>query len=629
MPSPSMLRKRGARSSGLTTILRQSVHEKKKHAARHSQKLTCKSISAILISIVIILVIQRSKDEGAPVIHLETISILTTVPIGFTLSHLPIHEGSFEVFLDDKLISLMNPKTPNSMNFGTCDIADHGENVLNHAFSLGQGQLGQKTQYLKQGNHIIEVKQRRDGQQSKDYAQMEVQVDAPPELILGGGSSSQYEHAYNLALVEVGHCIACNHFVAGTGWAQLWTRDTSFAAELGAALIHPNVVKQSLYTSVETLANGNEVWLQDKCGHFGGWPNLSDAIVGTRGAWAFYLATGDKEFLKWAYHVTKDSLHRAEDEVFDNDSGLFKGCSSFLESNSGYPEKYMDDGELVGKTKALSTNMLYYAGYNLAAKMGKELEIDHKHINTLEDKAISLKAAIQKRLWSEEKNNYAYFEDENGILVNNNEGLGSSLALLDFNDEERNAAMLKSTYTTEYGIPCLWPQFPHTPGFFQFRIARHYHNGRIWPFVQGYFAIAAAHHKQMELLSHELKGLTALSQKGNTFAEFYQLNGTFPEERREQLWSATGYLAMIYHGVFGIRLGLDGIRFSPMKSPDLFDAAIIHLNNVRYRGMILNIHLSGQGTTIESFHLNHEKQNEPFIAADEAGVFDIDISLTN
>ena len=103
-----------------------------------------------------------------------------------------------------------------------------------------------------------------------------------------------YENSYKLALKEIGQNIACNHFVAGTGWSQLWTRDTSFAAELGAALIHPQVVQKSLMASVEVWENGENVWLQDKCGHFGGWPNLSDAIVGVRGAWSLYLVNGDK-----------------------------------------------------------------------------------------------------------------------------------------------------------------------------------------------------------------------------------------------------------------------------------------------------------------------------------------------
>ena len=57
----------------------------------------------------------------------------------------------------------------------------------------------------------------------------------------------------------------------------------------------------------------------------------------------------------------------------------------------------MNDGELVGKTKALSTNMLYYAGYKLTAKMGRELGVAEKPIHDLEEKANQLKDTIQRR----------------------------------------------------------------------------------------------------------------------------------------------------------------------------------------------------------------------------------------
>ena len=40
--------------------------------------------------------------------------------------------------------------------------------------------------------------------------------------------------------------------------------------------------------------------------------------------------------------------------LFLNARTVFRGCSSFLESNSGYPEKYENDGELVGRTKVNS-----------------------------------------------------------------------------------------------------------------------------------------------------------------------------------------------------------------------------------------------------------------------------------
>ena len=213
------------------------------------------------------------------------------------------------------------------------------------------------------------------------------------------------------------------------------------------------------------------------------------------------------------------------------------------------------------------------------------------------------------------------------MLVEQMEGLGTSLSLLDFDDKERNEKMLNSTYVSDYGIPCLWPQFKYTPDFFEWRIARHYHNGRLWPFVQGYWAMAAAQHRRIDLVADAVKALTTLSRVGNTFAEYYHLNATYEEERRSQLWSATGYLSMIYHGVFGIRLELDGIRFSPMKPDNLFQPEIIHLNGLRYRGMKLNIHLHGHGMEIDSFELNHQKPSEPFIKSGETGSIDVDIFL--
>ena len=58
------------------------------------------------------------------------------------------------------------------------------------------------------------------------------------------------------------------------------------------------------------------------------------------------------------------------------------------------------------------------------------------------------------------------------MLVETTEGLGTSLAMLEFDDNERNEMMIESTHTTEYGITCLWPQFKYSPDFFEWRIAR-------------------------------------------------------------------------------------------------------------------------------------------------------------
>ena len=247
--------------------------------------------------------------------------------------------------------------------------------------------------------------------------------------------------------------------------------------ELGAGLLNPDMSKQSLKKSIQRDREFGEVWLQDQCGHFGGWPNLSDAIVGVRGAWSIYLTTGDTEWLAWAYNITKNSLLRAERDVYDSSSGLFLGCSSFMESNSGYPEKYRGNGKLVGKTKALSTNLLHYAGYKLGAEMAKQLSKPQAEVQQLETKGNALRDKIRSRLWLPENGYYSYVEDENNELLQQMEGLGESLALLDDfeTDKQRINSIFASTHRTKRGLPCLWPQFKLTvAGIFDY-----YHNGRI------------------------------------------------------------------------------------------------------------------------------------------------------
>lgn len=83
----------------------------------------------------------------------------------------------------------------------------------------------------------------------------------------------ELQKAYDLAFSEVDQNIHPNqkHFIAGAGWTQLWTRDTSYAIELGAGLIHPDISLISLSACTEHVPNIGAVWLQDVCGHFGGW----------------------------------------------------------------------------------------------------------------------------------------------------------------------------------------------------------------------------------------------------------------------------------------------------------------------------------------------------------------------
>jgi len=437
----------------------------------------------------------------------------------------------------------------------------------------------------------------------------------------------EYDDAFNLAMKEVGENVVNGRFIAGHGWDTLWTRDTAYAVELAGGLFHPEPSKVSLLACQEDKGTqGEKVWLQDECGHFGGWPKLSDAIVGAQGAWALYLSSGDKEFLNLAYNLTKNSLSRAERDVYEKSSGLFLGCSSFMESNSGYPAKYSMRGDLVGRTKALSTNMLHYNGYKLGSLMGKELGASEEEVKGLEDKAANLRDAVRKRMWIKDKGHYSYVEDEENKLMHTHEGLGSSLVLLapEFEtDQKRIASMFETAHRTEYGITCLWPKFDDPEDGSD--TATYYHNARLWPFVQSYWAIAAARHGRVEDFSKELNGVVKLSQKGNTFAEFYEVNGTHVDERQRQLWSDAGFLGMVHQGLFGMALESKGARFSPVKPKEMGDT--ISLKNIPYRNMMLDVSVKGHGASVKSFKLDGQEQSDHFVSNVLEGAHAVEIEL--
>lgn len=415
-----------------------------------------------------------------------------------------------------------------------------------------------------------------------------------------------YDAAYAKAVRDVAASVANGAFVAGEAWPTVWVRDASYAIDLGAGLMWPAVAAATMRGVV---ADG--AWQQDRCAHFGGWPRLTDAIVGASGAWASFVVTGDLDFLRWSHEVTRASLARAEREVFDG--GLFRGCASFMESDSAYPPRFAFRGRAVGATKALSTNVLYHRGYTVAAWAARLLGEDPE---PFEDKATTLRQAINDRLWRGD--HYAYYEGSDRW-----EGLGTALAILwGVADDDQATAIFRTVRPTPHGLPCLWPPYPLWRPWL-LRDEYHYHNATIWPFVQGYWAWAAASRGETGVFAAELASLADLAGRAPTYHEFYRRGTGRPDGSARQLWSAAGYLAMIHHGLFGVVLEHDEIRFRPVV-PATFST--LRLSGLRYRDMTLEINVTGAGNTIASFLLDGVAQPAPAIPATLTGTHRIDIT---
>ncbi|WP_394839813.1 hypothetical protein LVJ94_23280 [Pendulispora rubella] len=445
---------------------------------------------------------------------------------------------------------------------------------------------------------------------------------ASAKLAFSSGLAN-YDAAYGKALGVIQADVKNGVFIAGQNWDQVWTRDTSYSIDLGAGLLYPDVAKKTLEGMTEDDAFG-KVWIQDKAGHFGGWPNLSDAIVGAQGAWSLYLTTGDQALLEWSYGITANSLKRAERDVFKSDAGLFGGCSSFMESNSGYPKKYENTKTGLAETKALSTNLLYYRGYVVAAKMATLLNKPSEAAG-FEAKAEALKKAINDRLWMADKGYYAYFEEKDGTKEPKMEGTGESFAILwGVADASKTQSILEKTHITQWGIPCLWPQYAD---WMQYDAgdADYYHNGMVWPFVQGYWGWASTQSKNVPRFQYEFDRIRALSEKNETFQEFYTPEDGHPDGSPRQLWSASGYLSMVYHGIFGMTFEPTGVTFAPVVPPAFAQST---LDNIPYRGMTLHASVTGTGTEVAKFSVDGTEQADHRIPSNLTGAHRVDIVMT-
>lgn len=122
----------------------------------------------------------------------------------------------------------------------------------------------------------------------------------------------------------------------------------------------------------------------------------------------------------------------------------------------------------------------------------------------------------------------------------------------------------------------------------------------------------------------ELDALIKLSGKNNTFMELYRPEDGAPDGSPRQLWSASGFLSMVYHGLFGMDFQAAGVRFAPVVPAGFQE---LTLRNVKYRDAQLSIVVKGNGTRVREFKLDAKTQRKPFFDAAAKGPHEIEIVL--
>jgi hypothetical protein len=416
--------------------------------------------------------------------------------------------------------------------------------------------------------------------------------------------------------------IPCDCFETGEKWHYVWTRDLSYAADLGLAMLDPQRVRNSLLFKLsgwrdgvpraaqvgeldETAPDGLQI-VQDT-GSGGSWPVSTDRVTWAFAAEEVLKALPPAEHQAFAATALKALSNTIENDriaAFDKSTGLYTGEESFLDwRDQSYAAWIPQDLASMASSKALSTNAGHYKALLLTARLARE-QGDPARAQRYEGWARDLKRAVNARLWLDDAGMYgsltaAHFD---GAPLHKFDWLGQSLAILTGIADEKRARRILAAYPHgPMGAPVIWPQQQGMPV---------YHNRAIWPFVTAYGLRAAVAGRNVAVADAAYDSLmrgAALNMSNMENLEWLSgqpllLDEAHPDligpviNSRRQLWSVGAYLGMVVRNVFGVSTTLEGIALNPFVTGKLRAGVFagsdaVSLDGLRLRGHVLNLTL--------------------------------------
>jgi hypothetical protein len=405
----------------------------------------------------------------------------------------------------------------------------------------------------------------------------------------------------------------------GLEWGGVWTRDVSYSTILSMAYMQPEAAMTSLLCKI----NSKGEIVQDT-GTGGAWPCSTDRQIWVGAAWEIYKVTGSREWLETVYPVAKKSLEVDIRTIYDENTGLAKGESSFIDWRKNSYPIWMEPADIYD-SKCLGTNMVHYIALTSAAQMGRILG-DDEAAGIFDAKAQTLKEAVNEHLWMEDKGYYAQFlaGRVDDILYTKSETLGNSLAILyGVAEGERAMRLSQSAPVVDFGAPVFWPWIPDMAP---------YHNRAVWPFVQSYWIQASAKTGNEPGVLHGIAAVWRAAMMYATNKENFVANdgnwkGT-QVNSSNMLWSLSGSLSITFRTLMGINYdGPDAIRFAPVVPKSL--KAERKIEGFTYRDAVLDITVKGYGDMIKSFLIDGVHADEPVFSADMTGHHVVEIVLAD
>lgn len=421
-----------------------------------------------------------------------------------------------------------------------------------------------------------------------------------------------------------GEELPCECFETGAKWHYVWTRDLSYAADLGLAWLDPERVKNALNFKIAPFrdsvvksayvagtVDGFQI-VQDT-GSGGSWPVSTDRLSWGLGANA-YLDSVDasqrSEFAGTVLNALSNTLDNDRLAAFDAATGLYYGEQSFLDwREQSYADWVKDELTYMATSSALSTNVLYFMALQQAAALAEAMSVNGLAAR-YRTWANDLKTAINAHLWLPQHGLYSsltagHFDRSPMAKF---DWLGQSLAIISgVADAAQTRSILARYPHGPMGAPVIFPQQPDTPI---------YHNRALWPFVTAYGLRAAVVGDNPLVANRAYDTLIrGAALNVSNMENFEWLSGqarwTDPEDpeltgpvinSKRQLWSVAAYLGMVIEGVFGLQPKDNTLVINPYVTPYLqaryFDnSQHLALQELTWQGKSLDVTLALPGDT--------------------------------
>lgn len=468
--------------------------------------------------------------------------------------------------------------------------------------------------------HAVSPTEVRSDYHGENAWQLSKEISAFPKFTTE--NNLLIEALYNMALEEMQLDVRSSDstFCAGKLWPDTWTRDAVYSIWFSYAWIMPEVSGKTLRK--QTLSNPREA-LQDT-GSGGSYPISTDRVVWAIAAWEYYLYTGDREWLEWAYESLSYTAQKDIHVAFDRNIGLFRGetCSMDWRTHT-YPNWFSN--VTIGSSYSCGTNALHLFLYEFLSKSAGLLD------KPAEEKAYwtrfhnDLREAINRHFWDEKQGIYTcyLYPETSGYKTSERVGVMANglCAVLGAANEKQTERMVANFPLYPYGAAVLYPSIPDDFA---------YHNKSVWPVWQTPYMYAACSAGNMQAVEHMMKSLTRasalfLTHKENmTYDTGYDRGTALNSDR--QLWSVSSYISLVYRVLFGINLTEQGVTFAPVV-PDMINGQL-NLSGFRYRNAVIDITVRGNGNTVRSLSVNGTPQSLPYILpADGKGEYRIEIEM--